>query len=106
MAYYSICGHIDDHEVIMVGIDNVNYNDDENEVNCPTQNEKYERNTGGQLANENGEEEDEEDENDVDDGDDDKGDVDADLLAIMTRPKFKSSQGCSIAHEFWAAHHR
>ena len=92
-----------------MGIDNVNYNDDENVVNCPTQNEKYERNTAGQLANENGEEGDEEDMNDVGDvdgGDDGKGDVDADLLAIMTRPKFKSSQGSSIAHEFWAARHR
>ena len=74
-----------------------------------TQNEKYERNTAGQLTNENGEEEDEEDKNDVGDvdgGDDGKGDVDADLLAIMTRPKFKSSQGSSIAHEFWAVWHR
>ena len=61
------------------------------------------KNTGGQLANENGEEEDEEDVGDVGDDGDDKGDVDADLLAIMTRPKLKSSQGCSIAHEFWAA---
>ena len=61
------------------------------------------------MANENGEEGDEEDMNDVgdvDDGDDGKGDVDADLLAIMTRPKFKSSQGSSIAHEFWAVWHR
>ena len=61
------------------------------------------------MANENGEEGDEEDMNDVGDvdgGDDGKGDVDADLLAIMTRPKFKSSQGSSIAHEFWAARHR
>ena len=58
------------------------------------------------MANEYEDEEDKNDVGDVDDGDDDKGDVDADLLAIMTRPKFKSSQGCSIAHEFWAAHHR